>query len=363
MELWFGSIRRYNWDVKIAIDISQVIYGTGVSVYTRELVTNLLKTDKENQYVLFGGSLRRREELKRYTKNVIPLSPTLADLIWNRLHTFGVERFIGNVDVLHSSDWTQPPTAAFKVTTVHDLAPINYPNETPKRIIEVHKRRLYWVMREVDRIIVPTNFVKDELKKLGADEKKIRVIYEAAGENFKRLTREAVNETKKKFGIREDYIMALGIGERKNTKRIIEAYQKSKKNYKLVIVGGHAKTNFDERGVTYTGYISDEDLVGLYSGAKALVYPSLYEGFGLPILQAFACECPVVTSNIGAMKEVADTAAILVDPMDVNSIAEGIDKAVDSPKTLIAKGLKRVKDFSWEKAARETLKGYEESRK
>src|SRR5258708_7110480 len=274
--------------MRVGIDISQIIYGTGVSVYTRELVTNLLKIDKENQYVLFGGSLRRREELKRYTKNIIPLSPTLADLVWNRLHIVGVERFIGNVDVLHSSDWNQPPTAAFKVTTVHDLAPINYPNETPKRIIEVHKRRLYWVMREVDRIIVPTNFVKDELKKLGADEKKIRVIYEAAGENFKKVTGEAVNETKKKFGIREDYIMALGIGERKNTKRIIEAYQKSKKNYKLVIVGGHAKTNFDERGVTYTGYISDDDLVCLYIGTNAFLSPSLSALFAFPTFLSIA---------------------------------------------------------------------------
>src|SRR5260221_9746647 len=139
MELWFGDIQSYNSLVKVAIDITQIIYGTGASVYTRELVTNLLKIDTENQYILFGGSLRRREELRKYTKNVLLLSPTLADLVWNKLHVIGIERFIGKVDVLHSSDWTQPPTRAFKVTTVHDLSPVKFQKETPRKIVEVHK--------------------------------------------------------------------------------------------------------------------------------------------------------------------------------------------------------------------------------
>ncbi len=346
--------------MRIGIDISQIIYGTGVSVYTYELVKNLLKTDKANQYVLFGGSLRRRQELRKFTQNILPLSPTLADLLWNRLHMVNVERFIGKIDVLHSSDWTQPPTEAFKVTTVHDLAPLKFQAETPKRIVEVHKRRLYWVFEEVDRIIVPTKFIRDELLEMGVDESRIRVVYESAGENFKKVDNKLVIETKRKFAIHEDYIIAVGIGARKNTSRLIEAYQKSKTKHKLVIVGG-GQFDSEARGIIRTGYIAENELIALYSGAKALVYPSLYEGFGLPILQAFACECPVVTSNIGSMEEVAGNSAVLVDPTDVNSIATGIDKAISSPKTLCRKGLKRVKDFSWEKCAKETLEVYKES--
>ena len=276
-------------------------------------------------------------------------------MLWNRLHVWGIERFIGEVDVYHSSDWTQPPTKAFKVTTVHDLAPIKFQNETHTRIVDVHKRRLYRVLREVDRIIVPTNYIKGELLELGANESKIRVIYEAAGENFKKVGEAMVAEVKRKFNIHDDYIMTVGVSERKNTKRLIEAYGKSKKDYKLVIVGGGGNLNSEARGIIRTGYISDADLVALYSGAKALVYPSLYEGFGLPIVQAMACGCPVLTSDAGSMKEVAGNAAVLVDPLDINSISLGIDKAVDSPKTLSKAGLKRVKDFSWEKCARETL--------
>ncbi len=352
--------------MRIGIDISQIVYGTGVSIYTQELVKNLLQIDQENQYILFGGSLRRKEDLRRFTSElrgeskIVSLSPTLLDLVWNKLHILNVEKFVGKVDVFHSSDWTQPPTRAFKVTTVHDLAPIKFQGETPKRIIDVHKRRLYWVSREADRIIVPTNFIKGELVELGVNEAKIRVIYEAAGQNFKKVSSDLVEEVKRKFNIHDDYIMTVGISERKNTKRLIEAYGKSKKDYKLVIVGGGGNFNSEARGIIRTGYISDADLVSLYSGAKALVYPSLYEGFGLPILQAMACGCPVLTSNVGSMKEVAGNAAILVDPLDTNSIAEGIDKAVDSPKTLGKLGLKRVKEFSWEKCAKETLAVYKE---
>lgn len=356
--------------MRIGIDISQIVYGTGVSIYTQEIVRNLLKVDGDDQYVLFGGSLRRKEDLVRFASSLrgkyqtkfTTLSPTLADFIWNRFHILSIEKFIGSVDVFHSSDWTQPPTKAFKVSTVHDLAPIRFPKGTPKRITEVHKRRLYWVLQEVDRIIVPTKFIKDELIEIGADENKIRIIYEAAGENFRRVGFEEVDKVKRKFRIHEDYILSVGIGERKNTKRIIEAYEKSNKNYKLVIVGG-GKIDSETRGVIRTGYINDSDLVSLYSGAKAMVYPSLYEGFGLPILQAMACGCPIVTSNYGAMKEVARDAAVLVDPVDVNSISKGIDKAVDSPKTLAKLGMKRVKDFSWEVAAKETSDVYKEYKK
>lgn len=350
--------------MKIGIDISQIVYGTGVSVYTYELVSNLLKIDRENNYVLFGGSLRRRGELAKYTTNILPLSPTIADLVWNRLHIINIEKFIGNIDVFHSSDWTQPPSCAFKVSTIHDLAPIKFPNETPKKVVDVHKRRLYWVLKECDRIIVPTNSIKKDVVELGADEGKIRVTYEGINGNYKKKSRESDEEIKRKFGIHDNFILSVGVGERKNTKRIIDAYQKLKtKNLKLILVGEKSKNYSEIRGVVPLGYVSNNDLASLYSAANALVYPSLYEGFGLPILQAFASETPVVTSNSGSMAEIAGKGAVLVDPQDVNSIAEGIDKAVNSPKTLSRLGLKRVKDFSWEKCAKETLEVYKESTK
>ena len=118
----------------------------------------------------------------------------------------------------------------------------------------------------------------------------------------------------------------------------------------------------DERNIRLLGHIeSDRELAAICAGSKGLVYPSLYEGFGLPIVEAFNLSIPVVTSNLGSMKEVAGDLAILVDPYDVNSIADGIEKMLSTPKTLITKGLKRVKDFSWAKTAEETLKVYNEA--
>ena len=334
--------------MKIAIDISQSIYGTGVSWYTRSLVENLLTLDDQNEYLLFGGSLRRLDELRKFAKGkYYPIPPSLADLIWNRLHVLPIENLIGEVDVFHSSDWTQPPSKAFKVTTVHDLAPLKFPKETPRMVVEVHTRRLKWVKKEVNRIIVPSLAVKKELIEEGFNKERIRVIYEAPRKIFK--------PTNKRV-LKEDYLLAIGVGGRKNTKRIIKAA----KGFKLVVVGRKHEEVVSQEGVEYVGVISDEKLAALYSGARALVYPSLYEGFGLPILEAFACDCPVVTSYTGSMAEIAGGAAILVDPEDVSSIAQGIVRAVSKRRYYVSKGQKRAKDFSWKRAAEETLKVYNE---
>ncbi len=355
--------------MKIGIDISQVVYGTGVSVYTKELVRKLLEIDHEDEFVLFGGSLRNQYILRQFCLSlkgnlefkILPFSPTMADFVWNRVHRLKVEKLIGKVDVFHSSDWTQPPTNAFKVTTVHDLAPLKFPKATPPRIVSVHSRRLYWVLRECDRIIVPSKSIKGDLIATGGKEEKIFVIPEAAGEIFRPQPQQLIKSVKVKYGIKDDYLITVGYGERKNTEKLIEAYEKVKrKNLKLVVVGGLRKES-ETRGVIFTGYVTDLELAALYSGAKALAYPSFYEGFGLPVLQAFSCGCPVVTSKGAAMEEVADKAAILIDPYKVSSIAEGIDEILRKPKEYIKKGLKRVEEFSWEKAARDTLQVYRES--
>ncbi len=353
--------------MKIGIDISQIVYGTGVSVYTKELVRGLLKVDTENEYVLFGGSLRNQFLLRQFTLSlrgnfkvkVVPISPTAADFIWNRIHRLKIERLIGKIDVFHSSDWTFPPTRAFKVTTVHDLAPLVYPRLTHPKIVAVHKRRLYWVVKEADRIIVPSKVVEEDLIKIGGIKEKIRIIPEAVGQEFKISDSGVINSIRKKYNLNSDYLITVGVGERKNTKKLIEAFQKIKrKNLKLVIVGmGSGK--YRERGVIPLGYVPDADLPILYSGSRGLVYPSIYEGFGLPVLQAFACGIPVATSMATAMEEVAGEAAVLVDANSVTSISEGINEILVRPSMWRKKGLKRIKDFSWEKTARETLEVYE----
>jgi glycosyltransferase involved in cell wall biosynthesis len=350
--------------MKIAIDISQIVYGTGVSTYTENLVKNLLKIDKENEYLLFAGTLRRKQDVLSIFSQakVFPIPPTLADIIWNRLHIFPVEKLIGEVDVLHTSDWAEPPSKAFKVTTVHDLYPFKFPRLVHPKILEVHKRKMSWVLKESKMVIVPSNSTREDLIGLGMDEKKIRVIYEAP--TLIKTSSDKISEIKKKYNLQGDYLISIGITKLKNTENIIKAFHlgSAGKDVKLVLVGKPVGVELnEERNIRILGHVPGEDLESLLTGSRGLVFPSLYEGFGLPILDAFNCEVPVLTSDLGSMKEVAGEAACLVDPDDPSSISQGIENILRGPKGFIEKGLTRVKDFSWGKTAEETLKIYREA--
>lgn len=350
--------------MKIAIDISQIVYGTGVSVYTKKLVGNLLRLDKDNEYVLFAGTLRRKGDILKLfpgTK-VFPIPPTLADILWNRIHALPVGKLIGNVDVFHSSDWSQPPSKAFNVTTVHDLIPIKFSGFVHPKIVEAHKRRLNWVKREVDRVIVPSTSAKEDLVDFGVGADKIRIIYEA--NNIERASESEVEAVKRKYKISSDYLLAIGSSFYKNIENTIKAFDLSAagKDLKLVVIGRQSNTNINERrSVRMMGFVDDSEYAALCTGARALVFPSLYEGFGIAVLDAFACGTPVVTSNLSSMPEVAGDAAVLVDPTDINSIADGIYTALKGPKGLVEKGFTRVKEFSWEKTAKMTLDVYKEA--
>lgn len=358
--------------MKIAIDVSPIVYGTGVSIYTRNLVSNLLAVDKKNKYLLLGMSLRKGKEISKFYDSikgnfegkVFPLPPTLSEFLWNTLHIFSIEILLGKVDVYHSSDWTQAPSKAFKVTTIHDLTPIKFPKYTPERIVSVHKRRLAWVKKEVDVVIVPSEATRSDAIEIGISKGKIRVIPEAVEDIFRPVGTSGIDKVTKKYGADSGYLLAVGTNPRKNLDMIIKAYDAVKNDYqslKLIIVGRTKNVGSEKRGVRYAGYVSDQELAALYSGARMLVYPSIYEGFGLPILQAFACACPVVTSNVSSMPEVAGKAAVLVNPKNLESIVEGIREVYKKRSLYSKRGLSRAKKFSWERTAAETLAVYKEA--
>ena len=351
--------------MKVAIDISQIVYGTGVSTYTENLAKSLLKIDSEDDFTLFAGAFRRRGDiLQVFPKaRVFPIPPTLADVIWNRLHVLPIEKLIGSIDVFHSSDWAEPPSSAFKVTTVHDLYPLKFPKMVHPKILEVHKRKLYWVMRESKRVIVPSQSTKKDLVELGVAEDLVRVIPEAP--SFSKATGAEVVSVKKKYQIQGDYLISIGVTELKNIKRMVEAFHLSTagKELKLILVGRPSDTQIEpERNLRILGHVPQNDLKALLTGSRGLIFASLYEGYGIPILDGFACGVPVVTSDTGSMPEVAGDAAVLTDPYDIDSIKAGIEEVLRGPKSFIEKGEKRVKEFSWEKTARQTLEVYKESK-
>jgi len=375
--------------MRIGIDISQIVFrGTGVATYTKNLVDSLLEIDKENEYVLFGSSLRLKHFLDNYhttyssqsEAKFYQIPPSVFEFLWNRLHVVPIERFTGKLDVFHTSDWLEPPARCPKVTTIHDLAVFKYPESfTPfggHDIVQNLKRKLKWVKKESDLVItVSQNSKKDIVEILEIPQEKIRVVYEACDAEFVQKSDESVERIKKKYGIKGDYILAVGTREpRKNLERVIEAFSAVSGQglaVSLVIAGKFGwgrdieNLKFKIKNLKLLGYVPHDELPALYSGARVFVYPSLYEGFGLPVLEAMNCGCPVVTSNVSSLPEVAGDAAVLVNPESVEEIAQGIKMMIDKKMrdAWIRKGFKRAKEFSWRRAAKETLAVYEELNK
>lgn len=333
--------------MKVGFDISQIIHPGGVANYTKNLAFELQK-NKDLELVFFFSALRKsyRGELKNVKKFRLP--PTLFEVLFNKIRNVGIEKFIGPVDIYHSSDWVQPPTKAKKVTTYHDLIPLIHPQWSHPKIVTVNKTRLKIVEREVDKVIAVSNSTKEDLLKVSKlKPEQIEVIYEGVSDNFKPASEKEVNEFKKKYNLPEKFILAIGgVGERKNLKRIKQA----SKEFKLI-------TTFND--IT----VEDDELPLLYSSAEVLVYTTLYEGFGLPILEAMACGTPVITSSVSSMPEIAGGNAVFVDPEKPEEIKKAIKEVLndkDIRKELVDGGLKRAKEFSWERAANQTAKLYQE---
>jgi glycosyltransferase involved in cell wall biosynthesis len=359
--------------MKIGIDISPAIYGTGVSDYTINLVQSLIKTDPDNSYVLFGSSLRRAGDLAAIfpQSKLFHFPPMGLHLLWNVLHTVNIESLIGDVDIFHSSDWVQPPSHCPAVTTVHDLSPFLFPSEMKsgfiRNINSVHSARMHWVVRQCKKIICVSKSTADELQKLfSVSDSQIEIIPEALPSRYDIDADQALGSTLlAKYGL-SDFLVAIGTPQpRKNISRLVKAFLTYKDRYrlpeKLVIIGGHGwgMTEIpDSPNVIFTGYLPDLEVVALLSQAKAFVYPSLHEGFGLPVLEAFRQKVPVVTSSVSCLPEVAGDAAVLVNPKDEEAIAVGITLAIKDSKRLVAQGTKRLARYSWEETAKKTLLVY-----
>ena len=372
--------------MKIGIDISQIVYGTGVSNYTKQLVEALLKIDRKNQYILFGSSLRLNKKLTGFKKQlsqyknvefkITHYPPFLLAFLWNKLHIFPIEKFLGEVDVFHSSDWTQPPVrsqSTKRVTTVHDMIAYLFPSSSHPKIVSNQKRRLKIVKAEVDAIITDSETTKEDLVKfLEIPQEKVTVVYLASSVIFKPQDDDKVKEVLEKYKIKKPYILSVATWEpRKNIQKLVDVFEKIQKenpNLSLVLTGKHGwgqDPSFkDNDRIVSTGFIPRDDLTALYSGCRVFVYPSLYEGFGLPILEAMACGTPVITSNNSSMTEIAKDAAILVDPRSESQIKRAIEMVLnlnlDSYQKMVNASLNRARQYTWIKTAKETLKVYEE---
>jgi glycosyltransferase involved in cell wall biosynthesis len=286
------------------------------------------------------------------------------------------------VDVLHVPAFAP----AFRkpcplIVTVHDIAGMLFKNQIGKLSAFYWGQWLPFVVKQADRIIADSLHTrKDLVQHLGVKSEKIRVIYPSGHENFSSVISPArIVEIKKSFGIKDRYFIFVGTMEpRKNLGRILEAFklfQNSRPEFQLVLVGSkafaHGKYSgslarehaLDSGSVIAPGFLEHNELNALYCGAHGLLFPSLYEGFGIPILEAMASGCPVLTSNITSTPEVAWDAAILVDPYSVEAIAQSMVDLADKDSLrndLRQKGFEQIKRFSWKKTALEVINVYKE---
>lgn len=332
--------------MRIGFDISQIAHQGGVATYTDNLAIHLLKIPGL-EMKFFYSSLRKPYRGELPNVRSLRLPPTLFEILFNKTRSIPIEKFIGEIDVFHSSDWVQPPSKAKKVTTYHDVVPLKYPQWSHPKVVDVHRRRLELVEKEIDLVIAVSQSTKKDLVEISRiPEEKIAVIYEAASEIFRPQVEEKVAEFRRRLHLPEGYVLAIGgVGERRNLERVKEAT----KDYDLVITGETIP------------WVPNEELPLLYSAAKVLLYPSFYEGFGLPILEAMSCGVPVITSNVSAMPEVGGDAAVYVNPTSIEDITKNLKQVMEDDKLrkeLVKKGLSQSGKFSWKKCAEETSRVY-----
>lgn len=353
--------------MRVGIDVSQSIFGTGVSDYTINLVRELGQIDNLD-LSLFGSSLRRQADLTTLFPGLKTffLPPSALHYLWNVAHILPVDTLIGKVDVFHASDWTQPPSRVPVTTTVHDLSPLLFPDLMAK-ISSVHKSRLNWAVKECSQIICVSESTADDLMHLfELPASHIQIIPEALPQRFDvDPTPKEVATVKSRFGL-TDYLISVGTPQpRKNYPFLIDAFLKYQKTHHLpshlVIVGGGGwgEKIPEHKSVVRTGFLPDSEVAALVKGSESLVMPSLYEGFGLPILLGWRQQVPVVISSVSSLPEVAGSAAVQIDPHNELDLVSGISSAIKNRQTLIKSGSQRLTNFSWSQVARLTYNLYQ----
>jgi glycosyltransferase involved in cell wall biosynthesis len=324
--------------IRAAVDVSPLVQTrAGTARYLKSLLHELrARDDVDTTTRSFGGADR--------------LSTLARDALW---YPFVLGR-VGDADVLHCPTYRGPLRSALPlVVTVHDLAVFRHPEAFNRWTRTYSPHLVPRVLAAARRIIAVSDFTRRELVELlHVAEEKICVVPNGVDDRF----------TSDGPAADGDYVLAVGTLEpRKNLPRLVEAARRNEVELRVVGARGWGGVELGGNGVRWLGEVGDEQLASLYRGALCFAYPSVYEGFGIPVLEAMACGAPVVTSRGTAMEEVADGAAVLVDPRDPADLAAGIERAAAERETLVARGLERARAFRWDAVAEQTVSVYREA--
>jgi len=360
--------------MKIGVDARPLSYQlTGIGVYLKHLLDEIQKIDHQNDYYLISnGPIDYDVKNSRWSKTVGRLERKLLSTLWMQVNV-PVIAVKMNFDLFWGSRHHLPlllPPGIRTVVTVHDVVNRRYPGTMALPNLFVERLLMKLSLKRSDAIIADSRSTATDIEgELGISAKKIDTIH--LGTPI--LPKEPECGSKQSIDVPGRYFLFVGtLDPRKNFERIFKAFELLKplsKRLHLVIVGGEGWKNrvFIEMvskhplkaQIHMPGYLPRNQLVSYYKNALCLMFPSLYEGFGFPILEAMSCGTPVITSNVSSMKEVAGNAALLVNPYDTDAISEAMHRLLgDEPlrESLIKKGFQRAKEFSWKKCANETLK-------
>ncbi len=384
--------------MKIGIDARSILNpeknpAIGVGHYTYQLIKHLLKIDKENEYVLFFDYRVREKDVKKFSQGNVeikyfPWSDYKKYLPGAYSEILGLATVANNnLDLLHitSPDARVPVGYRGKVIcTFQDLAVYKQPELFPA----VYKARAKYnrqaMAKRADQIIAVSENTKDDLKEIfKVSDEKVNVIYNGVDERFfsDNNMNDASDQVKEKFGIVGRYLLFIGTIEPiKNITRLLEAFAMFKENlrkkgsqekYQLVLGGKsgwlsdvYSQTTKDlglEKDVKFLGYVEGDDLRVLFKRAELFVMPSLYEGFGVTVLEAMANKTPCLVSDLKTLREIASDSAVFVNPLDVKEIAEKMEELVgdvEKREMMINDGFVQSRKFSWNNCAEETLKVY-----
>ena len=363
---------------------------TGVGHYTFELAGALARAAPADEFELSYPSVYPEIELAEDERARLPTNLAVARVpvgaLGRRWFAAGLPRYAARrgVTLFHGTNFEVPLWGrAVRVVTIHDLSLLSLPETHERRRVRRARRRLPLMARAADAVVTPTESVRREAcELLRLPAAKVFAVPEAARACFRPLAFAETAEVRARHGAGAEFLLAVGTLEpRKNLPLLLEAFEEVTRarpvgELRLVVAGGRGWLDdplFERlerspaRGrVVLTGYLGDEDLRALYASCRAFVYPSLYEGFGLPPLEAMSCGAPVVAGRCGAVAEVAGGAARLFDPARKDELARALVELLGDEgarRRLSEAGLRRAAEFSWERTARLTLEVYEEARR
>lgn len=371
--------------MRIGLDITVLndIHRTGVGVYTYELINALINLDREDQFVCTGlATLSTEHILKnlpflehpnveaKITKLPAKSFRTLF-LTWQKLGIPRIEHLIGSIDLYHSFNFYLPPQNQGKtVATIFDMTSIIHPEWHLGRTSQLDRVRFEQIKNRADLVIAISEHAKKEFLDF-SPKSNVEVIYPAAREFFSaRKNSQKNTQILKKYRLDSDFFLSVATLEpRKNISALINAYLKGNFIEKLVLVGKLGWKNEmveklireNKEKIIVTGFVEDQELVSFYQEALCLIYPSFYEGFGIPPLEAMASGCPIILSDSSSLPEVGGKAVLYIDPKNDQTILLAMKKIAENVKLradLSKKGLIQAQNFSWQKSAQKLQKLY-----